>query len=253
MLLHFKHLAKHPRLVHAVSSRQFDGMDGFNIADHVGQDAQNAIANRARLCTRLKLDLNRLTVGQQVHKANVVKVTSENVGRGSGGWKSGIADTDALITNLTATPIMVLSADCPLILVYDPVNNAIGTIHASWRCTFAGIIGRTIAAMVENFHSDPMHMIAGIGPGAGPCCYQIDEQFIKTIAERPELLPFIIHRVSGQYYDLWSAGQSELVRAGLPAENIEKMGICTICNEQFFSFRRQAAEAGRFGLIAAIQ
>jgi YfiH family protein len=253
MLYTFSRLKQFENLVHVVTSAHYEAIDHFNIADHVGPERQNAIRNRKMVCEKVGLNFSRLTTGQQVHKTNVAVVTDENLGAGRDGWASAIPETDALITNMNDVPLLVMSADCPLILIYDPASPALGTVHASWRCTFGGIIGKTVQLMTERFGSDPQNLYAGIGPGAGPCCYEIDDAFIQTISQRPELLPHVFDCIGKKHYNLFGAGKSELMRAGLPAAHIEVMGLCTICNEDFFSFRRQAKDAGRFALIASMK
>ncbi len=54
---------------------------------------------------------------------------------------------DALITNVPGLPLTVFSADCGTVLLYDPVHQAIGAVHAGWRGCAAGIVEKTVAAM----------------------------------------------------------------------------------------------------------
>ena len=252
MLLQFEKLSAFQNLTHAVTRAHFKEMENFNLADHVGSGSLHAIENRKILATHLKLPFTRMTAAQQVHGNTVTIINESLTGKGHDGWKSAIPATDAMITNLKNTPLMVFSADCPLILVYDKKIEAIGLIHASWRSTFSEIITRTIKAMSDNFKCKPENIIAGIGPGAGPCCYEIDEKFVQTIRTKPELSDFVINRNSKLFFDLWSATKSELIRSGISSENIESMSRCTICDKNFFSFRRQKDLAGRFSLIASL-
>jgi YfiH family protein len=253
MVYQFSNLMRFDDLVHVITSARYDGRDDFNIADHVGPDRENAMGNRRLVCSRMGLNADRLTTGQQVHKTNVAVVTAENLSAGCDGWQSAIPETDALVTDLRDTPIMVISADCLLILLYDPVRKAIGVIHASWRTTFGGIIGKTVDLMRETYHTNPNDLIAGLGPAAGVCCYEVDEPFVETLSQRPELLPFVVQRADKRYFDLPNAGRSELIHSGVPADRIEMMNRCTICDTDFFSYRRQGTLAGRFGLIASLR
>jgi hypothetical protein len=252
MLYTFSNLNRFDNLTHVITSARYENNENFNIADHVGPETQNALRNRKIVCDRLGFNFARLTAAQQVHNPGVTLITAENAGSGSDGWDSAIPETDALITSLTDTPLMVISADCPLILLYDRETPAIGVIHASWRCLFGGIIEKTVRLMTQHLSTSPQTLYAGIGPGAGPCCYEIDDHFIQTISARPELLPFVLKKGEQKFFDLFAAGRSELVHASLPVENIEVMGLCTICDENFFSYRRQGSAAGRFALIAAL-
>ena len=253
MIYQFSSLLRFDDLVHVVTSARFDQYDDFNIADHVGLNCESAMRNRRLVCDSVEINCDRLTTGQQVHKTNVAVVTAQDVGRGSEGWGSAIPETDALVTNLGDTPIMVISADCLLVLLYDPVQRAIGGIHASWRTTFGVIIGKTVDTMRQNFRTEPGDLIVGMGPGAGVCCYEVDDPFVETISSRPEILPFVVRRNDTQYFDLPGDVRSELVRSGVQADRIEQMNRCTICDTNFFSYRRQGKSAGRFGLIASLR
>jgi copper oxidase (laccase) domain-containing protein len=81
----------------------------------------------------------------------------------------------------------------------------------------------------------------------------VDDPFVKTISERAELLPFVIEQNGKHYFDLPHAGRSELISAGVSVDHIEMMNRCTICDTNFFSYRRQGKSAGRFGLIASLR
>ncbi|MBE0565893.1 MAG: laccase domain-containing protein, partial [Krumholzibacteria bacterium] len=49
--------------------------------------------------------------------------------------------------------------------------------------------------------------------------------------------------------DLWAANRAQLEAAGVPAGAITVTGICTICNAQYPSHRRQGTDAGRFAAV----
>lgn len=55
------------------------------------------------------------------------------------------------------------------------------------------------------------------------------------------------------YFDLWAANRAQLIATGVRSERIETAGVCTMCDrELFFSFRREGANCGHFGLLAAL-
>jgi copper oxidase (laccase) domain-containing protein len=46
----------------------------------------------------------------------------------------------------------------------------------------------------------------------------------------------------------------QLDSAGVPRENMEFAGICTMCRtDLFYSFRREGEGCGHFGLLAALR
>lgn len=253
MILQFRIFNDQPRLVHAVTTTKFDGHEPFNLADHVGPNRADALLNRRRLCDALHLSFDRLTLGEQVHGSTVAIVDSNNAGRGATGRHDAIKAADALIATLPDVPLMALSADCPLILLYAPDHNALAVVHASWRAQVGGIISKTVTLLTDCFACTPDALMAGISPSAGPCCYVVREDFCNALSETPDLRRFIVRSGNTGRFDLRGAARASLVTAGLNDENIETMDICTICDKRFFSYRRDGRDAGRFALMAAIK
>jgi len=252
MLLQFNHLKSHPNLTHAITTVTVDGITPFNLADHVGPKTDDAIENRRRLCNRLNLPFDRLTVTEQVHRGQVAAVDPTTAGAGCTGRIDSLSGFDGMVTHLRDTPLMTLSADCPLVLLFDPTAETLSCVHASWRSLADGIIDHAITLMADKFGTNPKHLLAGVGPSAGPCCYEVQQDFCKQIANVSNLSNFVIHSDGRMHFDLWHALSSALVSAGVPKTNVEMMGICTLCDKRFFSYRREGEKAGRFAMVAAI-
>ena len=51
-------------------------------------------------------------------------------------------------------------------------------------------------------------------------------------------------QVRPNHFDFWAISRRQLVEAGLRPEHIDTAGLCTRCNQQFFSYRRAAKTAG---------
>ena len=83
-----------------------------------------------------------------------------------------------------------------------------------------------------------------IGPGIGPCCYEVGAEIRDAYRER-----FGATVLRGNNLDLWSAAEQALRDAGVT--KVERTDLCTACNsELFFSHRRDAGVTGRQGVIA---
>ena len=148
---------------------------------------------------------------------------------------------------------MLLSADCPLILVFDPVHPAIGVAHASWRGTIGRIARRLVERMVIEFHSDPARLLAGIGPSAGPDRYVVGEEVRRLAAAAGEEYERHFRTTCrGVTFDLWSANRDLLIAGGVHPDRIEVAGLCTIQDTRFFSYRREGPGTGRFALVAGL-
>jgi len=161
---------------------------------------------------------------------------------------------DAMVTNVSLRGLMGRSADCPLILVADPVSGAVGLAHASWQGTVDRIASKLVVRIVGRFGARPQDLRACIGPSAGPCCYGVRRDVLQraVVGIGPGAERFFPRRDGKMYFDLWSANVDELVRAGLPFENVHVAGVCTICrNDVFPSYRVEGASAARFAAVIA--
>ena len=219
----------------------------LNLALHVGDDVEKVLRNRKAFAEAVGVDANCFTTCQQVHGSKVTLVTEELVGSGAVNFADTIADTDALITNLTDVPLMLFYADCVPVLLADLESGAIGLAHAGWRGTVANIGVKTLAAIGEDFGTKPQNVLVGIGPSIGACCYEVDD-FVRDQAQGYE--EFFASKGGGKYQlDLWGMNARQLVQVGVPAENIMISGVCTNDNvELFCSYRAEQGKTGRMGV-----
>ncbi len=141
-LLTFQNLKGLGGLAHGVTTVRWlnDHWSGpFNLADHVGANRNRALAARELLVEHLGLQIAKLTIPRQVHASRIAVVDDQQVGRTRPDRQSPLAGADGLVTRLTAVPLMVLSADCPLIIAYDPQAWVLGLAHGGWRSTLGAI------------------------------------------------------------------------------------------------------------------
>ena len=75
--------------------------------------------NRQLLLSEVGVDLSTLTTGEQKHTTHVEVVLENSIGCGGRERETRLPETDALITALPEVCLMVLSADCVPILLYD--------------------------------------------------------------------------------------------------------------------------------------
>jgi YfiH family protein len=233
----FEHLGDEAGVAHAFSLKPLDVSPRHGTA---------AARQREQMLADLGLAGRGLAYCEQVHETRIARVDTLRA-------HTPLAGYDAAITDLPAAALMTFSADCPLILIHDPRRRAIGLAHASWRCTVAGLAGRMVGALREHFGCRPEDLRAGVGPGAGPCCYEVGEDVFSAAASLPQRDRLFIHRDGRLVFDLWAANRAQLLAAGLDGGRVEIAGICTLCrNDLFYSFRREGAGCGLFGLLAAL-
>ncbi len=181
---------------------------------------------------------------RQVHGDQVVVFNGEDWQAGDLWRQAG----DALVTNVQGYALSVFTADCLPILLFDPIQQVIGIIHAGWRGTAKRISQKTIEKMQEVFHSRSENIQAALGPCIRACCYQVDDPVKETFDENG--LPWesvATPLQNGKWLlDLQQANGYLLEGVGLRKEKICRLDFCTFCQSgQFFSYRREQQTQGR--------
>lgn len=221
-----------------VSSNSFATL---NLSFGVGDDSNNVRVNRRRLKQWLGIDYFVSAV--QVHGDQVV--IAEDIRQ-----DTEFEEADSLITREPGVGLLIQQADCQAILLHDPVQGVIGAVHNGWRGSTLNIIAETVATMHEYYRVNPDTLKAVISPSLGPCC----AEFINYQQELPK--PFHSRQVSPFHFDFWAISRNQLTEAGLKDRNIETTGICTVCNKDFFSYRRAVRQGsgvtGRNGSVIAL-
>jgi YfiH family protein len=236
----FESLRTQPGLAHAFSTRPHD----VSVQDG-GRSGESA-ARRRQTASDFGFDPERLRCCVQVHEGRIAIVDASVGGR----WLEGF---DAVVTDVPGVPLMTFSADCPLVLVYDAVRRVVGLAHASWRCTVAAVTRQLVETMRARYECEPSNLIAGVGPSAGPTRYEVKDDVYQAAAGLPNRERLFRTREDRRYFDLWEANRSQLEAAGVLRERIEVAGICTIARpDLFYSYRREGAGCGHFGLLAGL-
>ena len=175
----------------------------------------------------------QLATLRQVHSASCVEAAGRIGVLGHG---------DALLEDVPGCVVAVKTADCIPVLLVDGRRRAVAAVHAGWRGTAAHIVERAVARMAERFGSAPEDLHAAVGPGIGPCCYEVG----------PEVRAEFGAQGKGPL-DLPAENIRQLAHAGVTQARIYASNLCTRCRaEEFHSFRRDGEAAGRMYSFAGI-
>ena len=235
----FANLDRFSAVRHFVTCGNSTGTD-VNLRTMGGAD------NRKKLAQTIGFDINRLVTGEQTHSLNIAVVTDAEAGRGSVDIDSRIPCTDALITNHCGVCLMVLTADCVPVLLYDPATHSAAAIHAGWRGTANGIVGLTVKKMADEFGAKPENLMAAIGPCIGACCFEVGDDVAEHFSRWPNT---ILRRSEWPrpHIDLVLANRLQLEQAGILAANIESSDECTKCGPHGLFSHRRDQTLGRIG------
>lgn len=233
-----------------VSSQPFASL---NLGLHTGDEADKVKENRRRFAYAVGVEPSRLTTAEQVHGDKIFIVRQEHAGLGAEEYSQAIKDVDALITNIPGIPLLLFFADCVPVLIIDPKKRAIAISHAGWKGTVAGIAGKTIKAMEQEYGTNPADCLAGIGPSIGQCCYEVNENVIDQLKVFPYWQDLVAPKGPRWLLNLWEANRRQLLDAGLVPDNVAVSAVCTACNtELFFSYRAEKGNTGRMGAVISL-
>lgn len=254
--LEFETFAQHNNLIHGFTTRNggvsHPPFSSLNMGRSTADDPENVEENYKRILSALDLNDRSKYMTKQVH-SNIVRFVDENVDEGTDNYIDG---EDGLVTNRTDVTLITYYADCVPLFFYDPVQKAGGVVHSGWKGTSKRIGLKAVEKMTEVFGSKPSDIIAGIGPCASGCCYEIDQAVIDLFDWLGESLNnYLTPTTQGKFLiDLKGINKDIMLSAGIRSENIEISDHCTMCqNDLFFSYRKEKPKSGRMAAIFALK
>jgi YfiH family protein len=180
----------------------------LNLGLWTDDDVGRVRDNRERV--REQAGVERLAQGRQVHGTRVV-VDGQ-----------GVEEADGQVTTEAGVAAVVLVADCLPVALAG--SEGVGVVHAGWRGLAAGVLEAGVEAAGA--------VCAAIGPGIGPCCYEVGDDVRAVFGATERTL------------DLKAIARARLEAAGV--REIHDCGLCTSCDaERFFSHRRDRGVTGR--------
>ncbi|MDX1765732.1 MAG: peptidoglycan editing factor PgeF [Candidatus Saccharimonadales bacterium] len=195
-------------------------------------DPQRVADNRQKILKRANLNPEKLVFLRTLSHGNTVFQAHVR----DGGHE--IDGYDAITTNDPIT-IGLSVADCVPILLFDRQTNAVAAVHAGWRSTQANVVIETVKEMQRHFGSDPIDLIAVLGPSICGKCFEVGEEVAELFAEGHRS-----KRGRRLCVDLRSANRLQLKMSGV--EKIDDIDICTFENTRDFFSARKEGQTGRF-------
>ena len=212
--------------------------------DTLGDDPALVEENWRRFGAAVGIDTARFVHGRQVHGNRVHIARREDA---HGIRENSALEADGYVTDIPGLPLAVFTADCAPLLMEDTDAGVVAAIHCGWRPTAADIMGEAIRAMCS-LGAQPENIRAAIGPCIRRGCFQ-------TGPEVPAALDALLGGAADLYeddtvpgkfrVDLPGAVARRLTQLGVPAENIDDLGVCTMCApERFWSHRTMGLRRG---------
>ena len=194
-------------------------------------------------------------VGEAVGSAHVATLTQAHGGRvvilrRGLPMAASRPEADVLVSNNPEVAVAVRAADCLPLLLGDARTGTVAAAHAGWRGTAAGAARAAVEAMMSEFGVAPGHLVAAIGPGIRPCCYEVGRELPDAFAvaghARHLIDRWFPSRESSLRLDLQQANRHQLTAAGVPDAQIHDCGLCTAMHlDVLTSYRAEREGAGR--------
>lgn len=197
--------------------------DSLNLGYHVGDEIEAVSKNRELL--KHKIGAKSLVFMEQIHSCEVCEITAENL-------KSFLATPprcDAIFTRLSGVGLCVMVADCAPIIAIDEKQGIIAAIHAGR----AGVCAKILSKCVAQMKSEPKELKIIIGAHIKGSCYEVGEL---------DLGEFNAYKKGG-FFEITAALKDEIKALGI--KNAQISEICTHCDKNYFSYRRDG-RTGRF-------
>lgn len=244
-------------------TRRTDG----NLSSIRGAGAEAGHDARERL--REAIGVRQLHRGYQVHGTRVRRVLADTPATDQP--HAGIDDADGHASSVPGLGMMVLTADCLPVAIGS--RRAVAMVHAGWRGLAGGALEEGVRAVLELGGREEAEAI--IGPGAGACCYEVGPEVHAALAGSaawglsaalagPAALAGSAalgapapaggsaapsgSGTGSRPIDLRAIARERLLAAGVA--RVRDVAACTICDERFFSHRREGARAGRQAGVA---
>ncbi|HEY2537871.1 MAG TPA: polyphenol oxidase family protein [Solirubrobacteraceae bacterium] len=238
-----------------------------NLSSVGGLDHERGLQARERLRDRLGLSV--LARGYQVHGTFIrcIREPADLPAHADTDAAQPPIEADGHATSIAGVGVMALGADCLPVALGGA--GAVAMVHAGWRGLAAGVLEEGVLALralgVEG------EIAAIVGPGAGHCCYEVGPEVHAAFggvgaagaagttgttgaggagapADDSHVRTGGAAEACGTPIDLRAIVRSRLRAAGVL--DVRDAHMCTICDERFYSHRREGADAGRNGGVA---
>ncbi len=225
--------------------------DGFNTADHVGDELDMVVRNRHALQQYFGWAKPPHWLNQ-VHGTRVDELLQHCEERGGNLEPSSshlhadepVIDADACVTNALSVPCAIHTADCLPVFFSNEKGSRVALAHAGWRGLLQGVLENTLACF------DPEEFVyAWLGPAISQAHFEVGgevfQQFVSNdiAAERA-----FTATSDGKYLcDLYAIARQRLESGGRCA--VYGGEYCTFKDPRFFSYRQEPVTGRLLSLI----
>lgn len=228
-----------PKFIQAATTTRNGGFSlppftSFNLADHVEDNHDHVLKNRALLRETLQLPSEPLWLNQQ-HTSLVVDATNPTT-----------LNADGAYTNQKNVVCAIMTADCLPLLLCDKNGDEIAALHVGWRGLLNGIIENGI----KQFQSAKQDIIAWLGPAISHDHFEIEDDVRKSFIHYNTELGAAFTKKNDRpkwLMDIYQAARIQLQQQGI--FKIYGGEYCTVKQNDLFYSYRQEGMTGRMATL----
>jgi YfiH family protein len=228
LLYHF------PEITHGISTKLGGNPSPpyyNNMSFKVGDKEINVRSNRDKYFGALGIDKKMLAIPQQVHSDEIEIIDKP-------GYYSGC---DGLITSSRNVFLIISTADCFSVLMYDISGKVIANVHSGWRGTQKKIVTKAVNLMKDEFGTRSDDLYVFIGPGISSEHFEVSKEVAELFEEE------YIQKRNGKYFvDLKENISEQLNSLGITNSHLEIYPHCSYSMKDYLhSYRRDRGSSGR--------
>jgi YfiH family protein len=191
---------------------------------------------------------DRCVIAEQTHSNRVHICTYDDNGAGFDKHPQ-ISDCDALVTDIPNQYLLIRTADCTPVFLFDETKYCIGSVHSGREGTRKNIIGNAIMTMTDTYGTKPDNLKAIIGPGICNKHYQVSREIWDEFYLSCQKSNFSIDESDLLFPDIQSVILQQLTASGVKMENIKRNDICTFESGKHFSYRKNQTRNRQINII----
>lgn len=208
--------------------------DGFNTADHVGDQTEAVDLARAQLSQWMGWTQQP----QWLHQTHGIDLVAAQA-------NGELLTADAVYTDQPGTVCAIHTADCLPIFIASESDSVVALIHAGWRGLAAGILANT----VQQLPVLPEQLWVWLGPAIGPAAFEVGEEVRSAMVQ--------LNSAHAQFFTPNHRGRWQCDLYGIAREEFRRLGchrvtggdFCTFTDPRFFSYRRDQRTGRMLSMI----
>ncbi len=213
--------------------------ESLNIKHGMSDPQENVAANRELALAALGLKSENMVFIRHEFKDKILDVEKEKPST-----QQDYFSADAVFSTDSKVVLAQGIADCGTIIISDKNAKILALVHSGWQPTRLNIVEKVVQKFISSGFQ-PDQLLASLGPMACGKCYEFGPEARQLFEGK-----YITQKGDQLFLDVRAKIHDQLKDSGVL--EIDDCGVCTIEDQNFFSFRRDKDEHGECGRFMTV-